>query len=111
MAGFIAFQPSVTQLISLTTVASVAVQPSTGGWQGMKIDNLSTNNVQMLISVTSNPSAAVLATTTGATAGFTLGANVKNLVVTTPPNAWVQALTTGAGLTAIVALNPGYGID
>lgn len=110
MAGMIAFYPTVTMFISLTTVASSPVQPSTGGFQGMKLDNLSTNQVFMSLTASSTP-APVLATTTGAVTGFLLPASAKNFVVTTPPNAWVQAMTTGATLTAIVALQPGFGID
>ena len=106
MAAY-SFDPIQTILISLTTVASAAAGASTGsGMQGYELSNLSTNNVFGDFFQTST-GVATLPTTAAAATGFCLPASAKNVRFVTPPGGYVSALTTGVGLTAIVAITQG----
>ena len=106
-----AFYPQgPTILIALTTVGSAGVSPSSAsGLQGLKLDNMSTNNVFVRIAQTS-ASAAVLPTTAASQTGFFVP-YLASLTITTPPNPFVSALTTAVSLTAVMALTLGAGID
>ena|SRR3990167_5357642 len=105
-----AFYPQgPTILIALTTVGSVAVCPSSAaGLQGLKIDNLSTNNV--FLNVSSTGAVALLPTTAAGQTGMFIP-YLASLTITTPPNPFVSALTTGAALVSVMALTLGAGID
>jgi len=106
-----AFYPQgPTILIALTSAASAGVCPSSGaGLQGMKIDNLSTNNVFATFGGSSTAAAAL--PTTAAGQNGVMIPYLKSITVRTQPNPFVSALTTGATLTAICALTLGAGID
>lgn len=101
------FNPSFTQLISLTTVGSPGISASTGsGMQGVELSNLSTNNVFGEFFLTST-GVATLATTGAAAPGFALPASAKNVRFVCSPGAYVSMLTTGVGLTAIISMTAG----
>lgn len=106
-----AFYPQgPTILIALTTVGSAGVSPSSAaGVQGLKLDNLSTNNVFAHIGITSTE-VALLPTTAASQNGVFIP-YLASLTISTPPNPFVSALTTAAALTAVMALTLGTGLD
>ena len=106
MAAY-SFNPSYTQLISLTTVGSAGISASTGsGMQGTELSNLSTNNCFGEFFLTST-GVATLPTTAAIAPGFCLPAGAKNQRFVCNPGAFLSMLTTGVGLTAIISVTAG----
>lgn len=104
-----AFRPQGgTILAALTTVASVGVSPSSaGGIQGLRITNISTNDAYAWI----GSSAVAAALGSSSTPGLSFPILQRtSLVISCPPNAFLSAMTTGAGITAVLAITAGFGL-
>lgn len=112
-ASQLAFRPvGNTILIVGTSVASLPVSPSSGGsMEAMRIANLSTDRAWVAIGKTT--ATAALPTTSAGAASFPIPA-VGNfgsvVVISTPPGAFVSAMTTAAAITCTLALTAGVGL-
>lgn len=109
-AGDYAFLPqSGSIMMSLTTVASAPVSPSSGGGlQGAMLTNISTSDAYIwagssLVVATSNTTAAVFSS-------FPLMQRTSK-VISCPPGTWFSGLTTAATITATVVVTGGYGVS
>ena len=112
-ASQLAFRPSgATILIVGTSVASLPVSPSSdGSMESMRLVNISTDYAWVAIGKTT--ATAALPTTSAAAAGFPIpprGNNGCVVVISTPPGAYVSAMTTAASITCTLALTAGIGL-
>lgn len=104
-----AFLPQIGScMMSLTTVASVPISPSSaGGVQGARMTNITTDNAYIWIG-----SSAIVPTSNTTAAPFLSMPLLQktSLVISCPPNSFFSGLTTAAGITATVVITAGYGI-
>lgn len=105
------YPQGLTQLVGLTgaTAASSAIQISTAGIQGARLANLSTGNFFVAIGATT-ATAVLPLSSIGSTAvtSFPLRYN-SEMYITTPPNAWISAISTATAVTGLLAVTPGIG--
>lgn len=104
------FQPAITKMCNLTTVATAPVQPSTGGYQNYRLFNISTGPNAFVMMGVSTATATIPLGSAGSTAvtSFVIGQNQER-IVTGPPNAFFSGATTAATLASILVIEAGRG--